>query len=307
MLVAHGFGEQAGLGRGADVGRPDQLEIAVRRHGVAGQRRQVARLARLVDGNCVVGTLDRGQREAGVDGHAEPDRVDLAHGGVEHGGDDPLGVGHSVGASRPARRAQADGLDRAGNEARAHHHGEAQPEAAVVVDQHLLILDLDGDLLAGPDVGDRRGEDVRPLALQQTGLLAFLLRRLVNPAGFLALLDAALDDAVADAHPEVVHRRVLGQGKDVHPFDPVVARIEEGLHHMGAGDQAAHGDLDLGSDHGRIEQRCAFAALEQQAAAAHIVELHDGGHGGGHGARPGGGLGGRRRCRPGGGGQHENQ
>src|SRR5947208_784976 len=99
-------------------------------------------------------------------------------------------------------------------------HREPQAEAPRVVPDGLLVLDLDADRGAGSDVGDRRGEDVRPLLLDEARAPAFVLRLLVLRLRRSPLLDDALDQPVAHLHAQMVDRRVLGQREDVDAFRP---------------------------------------------------------------------------------------
>jgi hypothetical protein len=74
----------------------------------------------------------------------------------------------------------------------------------------LLVFDLHHHGLVRPDIGDRVGEDVRPLLLDQARLLAGRLGLLVGVAGAGAVLDVADDDALADHHLQGVDRAAFG-------------------------------------------------------------------------------------------------
>jgi hypothetical protein len=69
-------------------------------------------------------------------------------------------------------------------------------------------------------------------------------RLVVAAERFLALLDDALDDTVADPHPEATHRAALGQRELVHRFDGLGLGVHEPL---GKGDLRGPTD-DVGSD-----------------------------------------------------------
>src|SRR3546814_14433029 len=58
----------------------------------------------------------------------------------------------------------------------------------------------------------------------------------------------------------------LGQREDVDALQPAVARVVEHLAHGGAGDHPAHRDVDLGLEHGSLEDR-RFQAVAGLAAA----------------------------------------
>ena len=157
----------------------------------------------------MVYALDAGNREAGCQGQRQADRIDLAFIGAQHRRRDATGPG----ARRlhgPAAAIEADAGHGRRYVARADHHGKAQLEGAGVVAQHLLIFDFDDDALVGADIGHRRGEDVRTLGFQQAGLAPLVPSLLVQTAGFLALMNVALDDAGADTHAQAVDSGILG-------------------------------------------------------------------------------------------------
>ena len=87
----------------------------------------------------------------------------------------------------------------------------------------LLIFDLHQHGFAGPDIGDRVGEDVRPLLFGERRLLSVLLGLLVDDARLLPLLDLADHDAVADHHLERVDRAAFRQRIDIDRLDPILA------------------------------------------------------------------------------------
>ena len=87
---------------------------------------------------------------------------------------------------------------------------------------------------AGPDIGDRVGEDIRSLLFGERGLLSVLLRLLVDDARLLPLLDVADHDAVADHHLERIHRAAIRQRIDINRLDPILGRVAEYLGDAGA-------------------------------------------------------------------------
>ena len=121
------------------------------------------------------------------------------------------------------RAAAADRADAVGAarrvEPRADDHREDELVPAVGVGQRVEVADVDVDLLARLDVGDRLGEDVRPLLGQQRGDVALALGLLVDLLGLLALADDAADLPLADGHDELVDRRVVRQREDVDRLD----------------------------------------------------------------------------------------
>ena len=96
--------------------------------------------------------------------------------------------------------AAGDGPDAIGAagwiEAGADDHGEDEFVPAVGIFQCVEILDVDVDLLAGFDVGDRLSEDVGTFLRQQRRDVAMALGFLVDALGLLALADDAADAAV---------------------------------------------------------------------------------------------------------------
>jgi hypothetical protein len=128
-------------------------------------------------------------------------------------------------------------------------------EAAQVVRHDLLVLDLDGDRGIGCDVGDGRREDVGALLLHQAGALALLPRLLVRLLGGRPLADDALDDPVADPHPQMVDGRVLRQRKHVDAFGPLGARVAELLPDGGPDHEPGRPDVDLGGQPRRRHRR----------------------------------------------------
>ena len=213
-----------------------------------------------------------GERKAGVELDPEGDRVDPAVGRVQHRRGDVFGVFGGPDDGGPAAFFRPCHSDGAGDVARRHHHGEAQPELAVIVTQGLLIAQLHRDRVTRADIGHRVGEDVGPVLLHQRGVAAFAARLLVCPPRRPALLDARLDDPVADAEPHLVDRGVLGQGKDVHPFEPGPGRIVKLLAQTDARHHTADAYLHFGGEQRRRSETARIAGPEQQAAAADLVD-----------------------------------
>ena len=72
--------------------------------------------------------------------------------------------------------------DRRGIVARGDHHRHPQRELVAGLMHRLLIFDLHQHGFAGADIGDRVGEDVRPLLFGQRRLLPVALGLLVDDA-----------------------------------------------------------------------------------------------------------------------------
>ena len=148
----------------------------------------------------------------------------------------------SVVLAGDARVAPADRPDAVGAarrvEARADDHREDELVPAVRVGERVEVLDVDVDLLARLDVGDRLREDVRPLLGEQRGDVALAAGLLVDLLGLLALADDAANPPLADGHDELIDRRVLRQREDVHRLDLLAERILELLRDLDRGDVA---------------------------------------------------------------------
>ncbi len=114
----------------------------------------------------------------------------------------------------------------------------------VVGNQHLGVVHLHGDAIAGHDVRDVHREDVGALLLEQRGTLPLTARRLVAGAGGGATIDLRLDHARADLHPHPVHRGAGRGRKNVHRLDRRLAAVLEQLVHLHPRDDA--GDRDVG-------------------------------------------------------------
>ena len=154
--------------------------------------------------------------------------------------------------------------DRLRQVTRRHHQRHPQRELVTGLAHRLLVFDLHDHGFARPDIGDRVGEDVRPLLFDEARLLAGGLRLLVNLAGLLPLLDVAHDDALSDHHLQGVDRRSLRQRIDVDRLDPSVGRIVEDLGDAGPRGGAGDDEIDVGADQRRFD----VAVVLALAAAA---------------------------------------
>ena len=176
--------------------------------------------------------------------------------GVEHRRRDAVAVRHRIGRGRAPAAAvgpKVDALhDRRRIVARADHHRHPQREFVAGLMHRLLIFDLHQHGFAGADIGDRVGEDVRPLLFGQRGLLSVAPRLLVDDAGLLPLLDVADHDAVADHHLQRVDRAAFGQRIDVGRLDPVLRRVAKDLRDAGADRRARYREVDVDAEPGRV-------------------------------------------------------
>ena len=159
---------------------PGQLEIAIRRHRAFGEPDDARRVVGLFGLDRVMMALDLAEREAGLQAHRDAGRIDRRIlRGVEHLGRDAVAVRHGIGFGRAPAAAvgpEIDALhDGRGIVARADHHRHPQREFVAGLLDRLLIFDLHQHGFAGADIGDRVGEDVRPLLFGQRRLLAVLL------------------------------------------------------------------------------------------------------------------------------------
>src|SRR6266850_5659699 len=157
---------------------------------------------------------------------------------------DAGGIRHLVGIGGPTAGLSTDGLSR--DVARTNHHGEHKFVGAGFVLEHFYVGNLDFDFSARLDVGHRLGEDVRPLLIEQRGDVSLLLGLLVDLLGFLATLNDAAHDALANVQRHIVHGRVLRQRENIYRFDFVVRRIPELLSHGDARDKAADFSANVG-------------------------------------------------------------
>jgi hypothetical protein len=189
-------------------------------------------------------------RRAGLGDDLDADVVAAAQPVAEHGRGDPRAV------RDPAA---------AGDVARADDGGEHELVLAGVVAEGLGVADLDLDRGAAGDVGDRLGEDVGALLLEQGGGVAGVAGLAVDRGRLGALADLAGDHAVADRHAHVGDGGVLGEGEGVDGLEGGVAVVDEALldgdlgrvaAQLGAHVGAAQGEGDAG-----VEQLRELAGL----------------------------------------------
>jgi hypothetical protein len=138
----------------------------------------------------------------------------------------------------------------------------------------LLIFDLHQHGFAGADIGDRVGEDVRPLLFGQRRLLSVLLRLFVDDLGLLPLLDVADHDAVADHHLQRIDRAARWQRIDVDGLDPVLRRVAENLGDAGADRRTRYGKIDIDAEPCRVG--IAFFVLQEQRAGTRVAGFEKG-------------------------------
>src|SRR4029453_5737938 len=104
------------------------------------------------------------------------------------------------------------------------------------------------------------------LLLHEARALSRSLRTLVLGLRGGSLLDDALDDALADPHPQVIDGGVLGQRKDIDAFSPQVAGVGELLTDASSRDGAGHDHVDVGVQHGRRHERLGSVHPVEQRA-----------------------------------------
>ena len=126
----------------------------------------------------------------------------------------------------------------------------------------LLIFDLHQHGFAGADIGDRIGEDVRPLLLGQRGLAPGRAGLLIDHPRLLPFLDVADNDPIADHHLERVDRAARRQRINIGRLDPVLRRVTEDLRDAGADGRAGHREVDIDAEPGCIG--VAVVGLQQQ-------------------------------------------
>ncbi len=223
------------------------------------------------------------ERKAGVEMYRDLGWIDRrVLGGIEHGRRDAVAVRDRIDmACAPTfARPLAVGLEvDALHDGRwviawSHHHRHAQRELAAVLLHRLLIFDLHQHRFARTDIGDRIGEDIRPLLLGQRGLLTVALGVLVDDAGLLPLLDVADDDAVADHHLERIDRASRRQRVDIGRLHPLLGRIAEQLGDSGANCRTRHGEVDIDAEPRRVG--IAVVGLEEQRSGARVGRLEHG-------------------------------
>ena len=201
----------------------------------------------------------------GVESHLEAHVVTRPSARAKRLRGDAGGIGDACRVRRPTRAARwrpASRLDltdsslqlggrlgggrfwRPGNEARPDDHREAELVGARVVGEQVDVADLDLDAAAGRDVGHALGEDVGPFLLQQAGRGAARHRVLVDEPCVVAPLDHSDDAPCADQHRHLIDGCGAREGEDVDRLDRLVQRVDEGLLHAHAGDEARYLSLD---------------------------------------------------------------
>ena len=260
--VADMLAEQPDRRRRFGRGFPGQLEIAIGRHRAFREPDDARGVVRAFDFDLMMVALDFAERETGLQAHGDLGRIDRrVVRGVEHRRRDAVAVRHRIGRGRApsaAVAAKVDALhDRRGIIARADHHRHAEGKRIAGLMHRLLIFDLHQHGFAGTDIGDRVGEDIRPLLLGQRRLLPVLPRLLVDHARLLPLLDLADDDAVADHHFQRVDRAAFRQRIDVSSLHPVLRRVFEDLRDAGANRRARDRQIDVDAE------PCGFAGCRR--------------------------------------------
>src|SRR5207249_3872036 len=130
-------------------------------------------------------------------------------------------------------------------ETRSYDHRKHEFEPTIGARQSVKVMDGDVDFVSRFDVGDRLGKEVGPFLRQQRGHVALVPGFAINRLRFVALTDDSTYAPLADGHEELVHRRVLRQGKDVHRLDLAIVRIVELLDDLNRGNGAVDGGLDF--------------------------------------------------------------
>lgn len=138
----------------------------------------------------------------------------------------------------------------------------------------LLVLDLDQHSLARRDIGDRIGEDVRPLPFGQRRLLSGLPRLFVDHACLLPFLDVADNDAVADNDLERIDGAAVRQRINVSGFHPLVGRIAENLRDAGTDGRAGYRQIDVDTEPRGVGVGGVIAPEEQRAGSG-IARLEE--------------------------------
>ncbi len=269
-----GIGEGRGLRGRAGLRRPHELEVAI---GLLlfllkVENRSGARF--LLDPRIVVGTRHFPERYAQIDHHADGHGVRAAARG------DVVGVKNRIGRRAGGRGNQRLGRlrlvgDRAACRVIAgrHREREAQPVLAVVDGERLLVLDQDAHVLAGPDVGDRVGEEIGALLLDQRRFPAFALGLRIHAPRLFLFLHLPFDHAAADAKPQAVDGGVLGERKDVDALDPVRAGVVERLRHACPRHDSGDVDDDIGFDFRRRREGALGPRPEEEGAGLRLTGL----------------------------------
>jgi hypothetical protein len=115
---------------------------------------------------------------------------------------------------------------------------------------------------------DSPGPMFATAVVKRFGALSGRARGAVDLLGLLALVDFALDDALADAHLEAVDGRVVGQRERVHGLGPFGAGVVEALRDGHARDHACDRHSHVGRE--RRGRLVSVSRLEQQRAGADV-------------------------------------
>jgi hypothetical protein len=218
--------------------------------------------------------FDFAERKTGLQANRDRGRIHRRmFCGIEHLRRNAVAVRHGVGRCRaPAATVgpQVDVLHHGCRiVTRSDHHRHPQREFISRLMNGLLIFDLHEHGFAGADIGDRVGEDVRPLLLGECSLLSVPLCLLVDDAGLLPFPDLADDDAVADHHFERVDRATGRQRIDIGRLHPALGRIPENLRDAGADRRTGHGEVDIDAEPCRVG--VAVIGFEEQGAGARVA------------------------------------
>ena len=264
MVVAHLFGEYGDLVAGFAGQLPVEDEVAIHDHRIVLQLNAVlaavkmaadgvARVAHLVQGKAAVQVdMDVGLMGWPISPQAADNRAFRA---CITGGDGLL--------------LTIDRL-RAGVVARGHGQRQAQAVTSGVRLQQFGVAEDDADGFTCADVGDRGAEQVGAFLLDQTGLLTVVPCLLVGLACLFALLNLAVDAALADFQGHGVNGGIFAGGQHIAALGKGATGIAEGLANLYFGDRAADLHLHIG-----VEQQgglpAAVVGTQQEAAGARLV------------------------------------
>jgi hypothetical protein len=227
-----------------------------------------------------VGAQAGDRQAAAVDAepHAQPHRA--RHAGQQHRRRDPRRVGHRVGVRGDAEAGLLAGQRRARDVARRDHQRE-HPGHLAVVDRHRpRQRQRDRNDLAGHDVADPQREHAGAILLGDRRALAAGDGLIVAGPRGAALVEHALDDALAGDHAEALHRGPVGQREHVGGLDRLAQVVDEGLAHLGGRGQPDHPRVDV--DGGQRQASGGGVEGAPAAVAAGVGELGfdgDGDHG----------------------------
>ena len=97
---------------------------------------------------------------------------------------------------------------------------------------------------------------------------------LVDLLGFLAFLDLAHNNALADAHFQRIDRGVLRQREDINALKPGIGGVMKILRDHGPRDKARDRNLDIRPQHGRGTRHKIIITTHQQGAGFGFSQLH---------------------------------